>query len=97
MAESGAVSSRLKPSTPVTECGVLTGTPSRNRPRPAGDVARLSSDSLGKILTTLLVDRPLSSAAVTLTSYEVSADASPVFGIVNDPARPVNGPTNGWK
>src|SRR4029079_2753228 len=46
---------------------------------------------------TLLADRPLPSVAVTVISYDVSADASPVAGIVNDPARPVSGPTNGWK
>ena len=49
------------------------------------------------MFTTLVVDRPLTSVAVTMTSYEVSADASPVVGMVNDPARPVSGPTNGWK
>ena len=49
------------------------------------------------MFTTLLVDTPLASVAVTVISYEVSAEASPVVGIVNDPARPVSGPTNGWK
>ena len=55
------------------------------------------SDFLGRMFTILLVDRPLLSVAVTLISYDVSADASPVVGIVNEPARPVSGPTNGWK
>ena len=55
----GADSSRWKPSTPVNVRGVLTGTPSSVRPRPGGDVARVSCDFRGKMLTTLLVDRPL--------------------------------------
>ena len=96
-AVAGAAISRWKPSTPVTVCGVLTGTPSTMSPRPGGDVARSISDFRGRMFTILLVDSPLASVAVTLTSYEVSADASPVLGIVNDPARPVSGPTNGWK
>ena len=93
----GALTSRWKPSTPVTVRGVLTGTPSTTTPSPGGDVARLISDFLGRMVTILLVDRPLASVAVTLTSYDVSAEASPVLGIVNEPARPVSGPTNGWK
>ena len=81
----GADSSRWKPSTPVNVRGVLTGTPSTTKPSPAGEVARASCDFRGKMFTILLVDRPLLSVAVTLISKEVSADASPVLGMVNDP------------
>src|SRR4051812_11035865 len=91
----GADSSRWKPSTPSNIRGVLIGTPSSFKPTPAGELARTSCDLRGKMFTTLLVDSPFVSVAVTVISYEVSADASPVLGIVNDRARPVSGPTNG--
>ena len=77
-------------------CGVLMGTPSITRPTPGGDVVSVTCDFLGTTFTTLLVERPLTSVAVTVISYEVSAEASPVLGIVNDPALPVSGPTKGW-
>jgi hypothetical protein len=64
----GAHSSRWKPSTPVNVRGVLTGMASTVSPSPAGEEATLSSDFLGKMFTTLLVNRPFASVAVTLIS-----------------------------
>src|SRR3954451_24038593 len=77
-AVAGAARSRLKPTTPSTVCGVATGTPSRVSPTPGGDVASVMCASRGRTVTVFDADRPLLSDAVTVISYEVSADASPV-------------------
>ena len=97
-ASAGAAISRLKPTTPSTVCGVGDGHPVEGRARaPAGRVARVDR-RLPRVDgdRSCASDSPLRSVAVTLISYHVSADASPVVGIVNVPTRPVSGPTNGW-
>src|SRR5262245_62135480 len=48
------------------------------------------------MFTDLVVASPSTSVAVMMTSYHVSADASPVVGMVNDPVGPLSGPRNGW-
>ncbi len=53
-------------------------------------------DLRGRMFTDLVLDTPSASVAVTMTSYQVSADASPVVGMVNEPVRLVSGPRNGW-
>ena len=64
----GAESSRLKPSTPVTVCGVLMGMLSSMTPSPGGEVASVSSRLPREDVHVLLVDSPLLSVAVTVTS-----------------------------
>src|SRR4029450_6248993 len=95
-AVAGAAKSRLKPTTPSTVYGVATGIASRVRPTPGGDAASVGGGLRGRTVTVFGAVSPWPSVAVTVISYDVSADASPVVGIVKLPARPVSGPANGW-
>src|SRR5262245_44884825 len=88
----GAAISRWKPDTMPVVYGVPVGTPSRSRLSPAGLDVSVSCEVRGWMLTDLVVATPSASVAVTITSYQVSAEGSPVVGIVNEPARLVSGP-----
>jgi hypothetical protein len=64
----GAAIWRWKPTTPSTVVGVATGTLSRVSPSPGGEVCRVRCDVRGRIVTVFVVDSPLPSVAVTVTS-----------------------------
>src|SRR5690349_9202700 len=92
----GAAISRWKPTTMSVVYGVVVGTPSSNSPSPDGFDASVMCDVRGWMLTDLVVETPSASVAVMMISYHVTADDSPVVGMVNDPERLVSGPRNGW-
>src|SRR4051794_18797498 len=93
----GASISRWKPTTASVVYGVLVGTPSSSRPSPCGLEFSVMRDLRGLMFTDVVVETPSLSVAVKMTSYQVSADASPVVGIVKEPVPPATGPRNGWK
>src|SRR5678816_791822 len=96
---------RCWPTTPCTLFGAVKGVPSRVSERSdRGVVDRVIVLRFGKMLTLrVVVSSPAEPSgapeSVTLRStwYQVVAEVSPMFAVVNDPAVvPVIGPRYGW-